>query len=152
MSTINYPIDQDKSIETWTLTSSQAQMLYFEQVYGIAQCSPVNYNQILTQLLNLEIPFAPLREYVYISQKYSRATLNSENNNANQSEALATAMIQLTKYWIDQIIPNFGYPLGVVTEMSSEVIQDNEVSPAVADFHLVIRLKIQWFQVNLTKN
>ena len=147
MSTINYPIDQDKSIESWTLTTQADQIAAFGKVYGIGELVPVNYNEILTLILLAKIPYAPLREYVFISTKHGRTTLNNENIGLHQSTELSTAMIQLYLYWRDQILPDFNYPLGVVTLMSSEVIQDNAEPGTQALFHLAITLKVQWFQI-----
>ena len=147
MSTINYPIDQDKSIESWTLTTQADQIATWGKVYGIGELIPVNYNEILIDVINLGIPFAPLREYVYIEKVQTRVKLNDEKTTPSQSIALATAMIELYLYWKNQILPDFSYPLGVVTLMSNEVVQDNAVPPASAGFHLVLKLKIQWFQI-----
>jgi len=146
MSTINYPIDQDKSIESWTLTTSADQIANFGKVYGIGELIPVNYNEILLKLIGLQIPYAPLREYVYIDSQKARAKLNNEEGNYVQSIALATAMIELYQYWKNIILPDFQYPLGVVTKMNSEMIPDNN-TPPTSDFHLAITLKIQWFKI-----
>lgn len=143
---LNYPANQDTTIESWTLTTDADQLVAFGKIYGIGELLPVNYNNILTELLSLGIPYAPIREYVYTQAQSSRSRLNDEDGNLIQSNALASAMIELYEYWKNEILPNFGYPLGVVTLMSSEVLQDNEVAPAVAQFHLVIKLKIQWFK------
>lgn len=143
---LNYPANQDTTIESWTLTNDAEQLAFFGEIYGIGELLPVNYNEILTQLIALSIPYAPLREYVYIESKNTRSKINDEHVQTNQSEALATAMLQLYQYWKDAILPQFGYPLGVVTEMRSEVIQDNEVAPATANFHVIITLKVQWFK------
>lgn len=143
---LNYPANQDTTIESWTLTTDAEQLSYFGKIYGIGELIPVNYNDILTDLISLSIPFAPLREYVFVEKQWTRPQLVSEATNIKQSLALATAMIELYQYWKRQILPTFDYPLGVVTLMSSEVIQDND-TPPTSNFHLVIKFKVQWFKI-----
>ena len=144
---LNYPANQDTTIESWTLTTDADQLSYFGKIYGIGELLPVNYNNILTELIALSIPYAPIREYVFVEKATQRGKLNDEAGFTTQSLALSTAMLELYDYWKNSIlsISGFEYPLGVVTLMSSEVIQDNEVAPAVANFHLVLKFKIQWF-------
>ena len=143
---LNYPANQDTTIESWTLTTDAEQLLNFGKIYGIGELIPVNYNEILNELIALSIPYAPLREYVFVEKQWTRAQLVDEETQTKQSLALATAMIELYQYWKRQIIPTFGYPLGVVTLMSSEVIQDND-TPPTSNFHLVLTLKVQWFKI-----
>ena len=144
---LNYPANQDTTIESWTLTSDAEQLSYYGKIYGIGELVPVNYNEILNDLIALSIPFAPLREYVLIDKQKTRPDLSDESINTIQSTVLATAMLQLYDYWKNQILPNFDYPLGVVTEMKSEVVQYNNPAPA-EDFNLIITLKIQWFKIS----
>ena len=144
---LNYPANQDTTIESWTLTTDADQLAEFGKIYGIGELLPVNYNEILTELIALNIPYAPLREYVYVEKPNSRAILNNETGNQAQSIALATAMVELYDFWKVEILPNFRYPLGVVTEMRSEVIKDSSIPPALAQFHIVITLKITWFKI-----
>ena len=143
---LNYPANQDTTIESWTLTTDADQLAEFGKIYGIGELLPVNYNEILTELLVLGIQYAPIREYVYVTTANTRGKLNNEDAELIQSNALATAMLELYEYWKKTILPDFGYPLGVVTLMSSEVLQDNEVAPIAAQFHLVLKFKIQWFK------
>jgi hypothetical protein len=143
---LNYPANQDTTIESWTLTNDAEQLLQFGKIYGIGELIPVNYNEILTELIAGNITYAPLREYVFAEKQWTRSQIISENTNLKQSNALATAMLELYDYWLLRILPDFEYPLGVVTAMSSEVIQDND-TPPTSNFHLVITLKIQWFKV-----
>jgi hypothetical protein len=139
---LNYPANQDTTIESWTLTNDAEQEAYFSKIYGIGELIPVNYNEILNELLALSIPYAPLREYVFVEKTSTRINQNNETVNQQQSTALATAMLELYEFWKVEILPNFGYPLGVVTEMRSESIHDNGTG-----FHLIVTLKIQWFKV-----
>lgn len=143
---LNYPANQDTTIESWTLTTDADQLANFGKIYGIGELIPVNYNNILTELIALGIPYAPLREYVFIEAANTRGKINNEDGNLIQSNALASAMLELYEYWKNSILNDFGYPLGVVTLMSSEVLQDNEVAPITAQFHLVLKFKIQWFK------
>jgi hypothetical protein len=140
---LNYPANQDTTIESFTLTNDAEQLAYFSKIYGIGELIPVNYNEILTELIALTIPYAPLREYVYVEKTNSRATLNNETASQTQSTALATAMLELYDFWKVEILPNFGYPLGVVTAMNSEAIHDT----IGTGFHLIVTLKIQWFKI-----
>lgn len=144
---LNYPANQDTTIESWTLTTDADQLVNFGKIFGIGELLPVNYNNILTELIALNIPYAPLREYVYVTTATTRAKLVDEQGNLFQSNALASAMLELYEYWKNQILANFNYPLGVVTLMSSEVVQDGAVPPTAAGFHLVIKLKVQWFAI-----
>jgi hypothetical protein len=139
---LNYPANQDATIESWTLTNDAEQLSYFGKIYGIGELIPVNYNEILNELIPASIPYAPLREYVFVDKTSSRINQNNETANQQQSTALATAMVELYDFWKTEILTNFGYPLGVVTEMRSESIHDNGTG-----FHLIVTLKIQWFKV-----
>jgi hypothetical protein len=143
---LNYPANQDTTIESWTITNDAEQLAAYGKIYGIGELVPVNYNEILTELIAGNIPYAPLREYVFIEKQWTRTQIISEQTNVKQSNSLANAMLELYDYWLLQILPNFDYPLGVVTAMSSEVIQDND-TPPTSNFHLVITLKIQWFKL-----
>jgi hypothetical protein len=144
---LNYPANQDTTIESWTITNNAAQLSYFGKIYGIGELVPVNYNQILTELIALTIPYAPLRDFIFIEKQWTRAQIINEQGDLKQSNALATAMLQLYDYWENKVLYVFDYPLGIVTAMTTEVVQDNEVAPTVAQFHLVITLKVQWFQI-----
>jgi hypothetical protein len=139
---LNYPANQDATIESWTLTNDAEQLAYFSKIYGIGELIPVNYNEILTELIAGSIPYAPLREYVFVEKTNTRLVQNNETANQTQSTTLATAMVELYDFWKTEILPNFGYPLGVVTAMTSEAIHDNGTG-----FHLIVTLKIQWFKV-----
>jgi hypothetical protein len=78
---LNYPANQDTTIESWTLTNDAEQFAYFGKIYGIGELIPVNYNEILTDLIAGNIPYAPLREYVFAEKQWTRTQIISENTN-----------------------------------------------------------------------
>ena len=148
-----YPINPDTVVESFILTNPTRVKTDLGQAYSIKDLVPLNYQKLLIAAAT-EIPvplaFIPIREYEYIStDNYKPDEISEEKFNFLQSSSLLIAFQQLIGYWDNQLLNNFEIPLGVVTEIKTDIIANPTGTAQVEGnrFNIKHKMKIEWFTI-----
>lgn len=147
-----YPINPDTTVESFILTDDETQKNYFGKIYNISELVPMNYRKIFTAAyagVPMALTYAPLRQYVHIRTPKPFADVSDETTNDFQSKNLLNALTELGNYWKTDLagVPAFQCPMGVVTEIKTEVEADPNYLANPAYFYIKTTIKVVWFVV-----
>ena len=146
---LNYPLDPDRSFESFLITTSADQQAVFGQVFSQNELVPMNYNKILQACVGGTLTYSPLREIIYVSDTNTFRFFRMESINNAQGTALKNAFIEAYNYWQRSLllIPQFQCPMGIVTEIVSTLLSDSSIPQITNTFQLQIKLKINWLTI-----
>lgn len=146
-----YPINPDTAVESFILTNYETQKAYLGTQYNVSQLVPINYTKVALACASGALTYAPLRELVYMSEPYKASEISWEDGNDYQSENLKAALVSALNYWETDLlgVPPLRCPLGVVTEMQTNVIgqPSGTDAPEGGRFNIVTKLKIEWYVI-----
>lgn len=142
-----YPINPDTTVESFIITNVDTQKAYLGRVYNINELVPINYTKVALACLTGALPeYAPLREIVHISETKIRDEFNEEVVRNIQGGNLRKAFQNLLSYWETDLlgVPPLQCPLGVVTEITTQVVQNND-GPEF--FNVINTFKVVWYVI-----
>lgn len=147
-----YPINPDTAVESFILTDYPTQEAYLGRSYNINELVPINYTKVTLACVNGVLTYAPLREYLHITTNPLKANeISNETANDYQSINLKDALFEILKYWKTDLlgVPPLQCPLGVITEMTTNVIPNASGTdfPTGNRFNIVTKLKIEWYVI-----
>ena len=139
MSFSNYPFDQDKSFESFTLVDLAKQQLVYGKTYSQADLKPVNYAKLMADFVGGTLPFIPPREFLY-TKSHPEPDFNDENGYNLQGEALGKCLANVFQYYQQQMFP-LKVAMGVVTELRSYA---QHIAGATS-IQIFVTAKVVWF-------
>ena len=147
-----YPINPDTVVESFILTDYKAQEAYLGARYNIKDLVPLNYTKVAIACASTALTYAPLREYIHMStNEYKPTPISNETANNYQSINLKNAFVEILNYWKTDLlgVPVFQCPMGVITEIQTNVITtaSGTAVPLGGFFNIVTKLKVEWFVI-----
>lgn len=147
-----YPINPDTAVESFILTDYKTQVDYLGRSYNIKELVPINYTKVALACAADVLTYAPLREYLHITPNPQKANeISNERANDYQSLNLKNALAEILQYWESDLlgVPVFQCPMGVITEITTNVIPNASGTdfPTGNRFNIVTKLKIEWYVI-----
>jgi hypothetical protein len=95
------------------------------------------------------LTYAPVREFSFISASLRYDFISDEVTNNLQSINLKSALVAIYNYWKTDLllVSAFQCPMGVVTEISQNILSDSNPSAGSGLFQIETKLKVNWLTI-----